>query len=247
MIEGWNAVFPNLNGRSFGRNINNKDYGLNPTASTHSSGAVTLAGNPYTIKLYMADMGVPYNPPIDLTTPVDAGFGYRAWNATGWYSIVGGDPQASVYLCNSRVALSFSITNAWVEIGLRSTDFEIPAHVRPWTFPGSPIYVDFKDTSGNVVASLDPTMYGLFQDPGYWNKTAASAGAHLGQHIYWAIPGVAYPQAIDGTYTHGVGWTPFDYDSADMAGQHGINCGCPSMESTTAQPRLMAALLSTVH
>jgi hypothetical protein len=204
VIEGWNAVFPNIKGKSGSRDIFRKDYGLNPTASTHSAGAVTLAGNPYTIKLYMADMGLPYNPPISLTG-INAG--YRYWNATGWYSILDGDPQASVYLCNSRVALSFSITNAWVEISLRSTDFEIPAHSRPWTFPGSEIYVDFKDMSGNVVDSLDPTLYGLFQDPGWANTTDP----------YWAIPGVIYP---DVPHNHGVGWTPYDIDNVNLPGMH---------------------------
>jgi hypothetical protein len=213
VIEGWNAVFPNLKGKSGTRDLFRKDYGLNPTASTHSAGAVTLAGNPYTIKLYMADMGIPYNPPLDLVVPPDVGYGYHYWNATGWYSIVGGDPQASVYLCNSRVALSFSITNAWVEISLRSVDFEIPAHSRPWTFPGSEIYVDFTDTAtGEVVDSLDPTIYGLFQDPGWLNATPAT----LGDHLYWAIPGVTYP----GMYDHGLGWTPYDNDNVHLAGQH---------------------------
>jgi hypothetical protein len=213
VIEGWNAVFPNLHGKSGSRDLFRKDYGLNPTASTHSAGAVTLAGNPYTIKLYMADMGIPYNPPIQLD-PTQVNWGYRYWNATGWYSIVGGDPQASVYLCNSRVALSFSITNAWIEISLRSVDFEIPAHSRPWTFPGSEIYVDFKDTStGDVVDSLDPTIYGLFQDPGWYNSTAV-----LGQHVYWAIPGNLYATADD--RLRGVGWTPYDNDNVHDAGQH---------------------------
>ena len=210
IIEGWNAEFPNLAGRSAARDIKEKDYGLNPTADTqdHSAGAVSLAGNPYTIKLYMADMGIPYNPPLDAQ-------GYPAWNATGWYSIVGGDPQASVYLCNSRVALSFGITNAHVEISLRSTDFEVPSHSRPWTFPGSEIWVDFKDTAtGTIVDSLNPTIYGLFQDPGWLNNTAAGGGDH------WAIPGVHYPTAADGTTTHGVGWTPYDFDNLNMAGQH---------------------------
>ena len=206
IIEGWNAVFPNVGGRSAAQDIKLKDYGLNPTASTHSAGAVTLAGNPYTIKLYMADMGYPYNPPLDI-------YGYPYWNATGWYSIVGGDPQASVFLCNSRVALSFSIVNAHIEISLRSVDFEIPAHSRPWTFPGSEIYVDFKDMSGTVIDSLDPTIYGLFQDPGWKNAT----GVDDEGNNYWAIRGVLYP-AGDGT--HGLGWTPYDNDNVNMAGHH---------------------------
>ena len=216
IIEGWNSIFPNVHGDD--QAISEKDYGLNPTASTHSAGAVTLAGNPYTVKLYMADMGIPYNPPISLTG-INAG--YRHWNATGWYSILGGDPQASIYLCNSRVALSFSITNAHVEISLRSVDFEIPAHSRPWTFPGSEIYVDFKDTTtGDVVDSINPTIYGLFQDPGWFNYTAIIGAIAGHEDNYWAIPGVNYPEAPGLAWYHGVGWTPYDIDNVNAAGHH---------------------------
>ena len=222
VIEGWNAVFPNLHGKSGTRDLFRKDYGLNPTASTHSAGAVTLAGNPYTIKLYMADMGIPYNPPIDWTAGT-IGYAYKYWNATGWYSIVGGDPQASVFLCNSRVALSFSITNAHVEISIRSVDFEIPAHSRPWTFPGSEIYVDFMDMSGNVVDSLDPTIYGLFQDPGHTLPATLALLTPAG-YGYWLIPGVNYFGGIGPLTTalanHGLGWTPFDNDNLNAPGKH---------------------------
>lgn len=156
VIEGWNAVFPNVGARAAARDINKKDYGLNPTPSTHSAGAVSLAGNPYTVKLYMADMGIPYATGVDdFPKP------------TGWYSIVGGDPQVSVFMCNSPVTLSFSIANAWVWISLRSVDFEVPAHSRPWTFPGSEIWVEFISTdTGETIDTLDPTIYGLIQDPG---------------------------------------------------------------------------------
>jgi hypothetical protein len=217
IIEGYNGIFPYVGGRSGAKDINKKDYGLNPTASTHSSGAVTLAGNPYTIKLYMADMGVPYNPPLQ-TDPTKIDYGYAHWNATGWYSIVGGDPQASVFLCNSRVSLSFIITNAHVVISIRSVDFEVPAHSRPWTFPGSEIYVNFMDMNGNVIDSLNPILYGLFQDPGWLNMTAPLVAVPVLIHgdNYWPIPGVTYPQLAN----HGVGWTPFDYDSVNLAGQH---------------------------
>lgn len=156
IIEGWNGVFPNTGssfprGDSQARDPAKKDYGLNPTAATHSAGAVSLAGNPYSIKLYMADMGVPW-----LGIP-----------GSGWYNIVG-EQQVSVFLCNSPASLSFLILNAWLQITLRSVDFQVPAHSRPWTFPGSEIWVEFKDEEGNPVATnpvLDPTLYGLLQDP----------------------------------------------------------------------------------
>jgi hypothetical protein len=234
VIEGWNDLFPNAGATSKvldlqrfpltgSINDNQKDYGLNPTASTHSDQAVAkrvkLAGNPYTIHLYMADMGDPS--------------GYANWNGinsdgpavqgtptagTGWYSIVGGDPQVSVFLCNSPVSLSFSVVNASAWISLRSVDFEVPAHSRPWTFPGAEIWVDFMDMKGNVVDSLDPTIYGLFQDPGR---------ATIPPCLNPPIPNspVCYYQNPDGSYPGGVmpgnwGYTPFDVDNKNCPGQH---------------------------
>jgi hypothetical protein len=186
VIEGWNAVFPNVGGESEARDIKVKDYGLGPTQSTHSAGTASLAGNPYTIKLYMADMGVPY----------------EGVPGTGWYNILGGDPQVSVFLCNSPQSLSFSIVNAWIQMGLRSVDFQVPAHPRPWTFPGAEIWVNFTDTAiGHWVFpdSLDPTVYGLVQDPG----TVDGMG--------FDIPG--NPFGADGV-------TPFDVDNVNDAGRH---------------------------
>jgi len=199
VIEGWNAVFPNIGGsvgRGTGqaRDPTRKDYGLNPTASTHSGGTVTLAGNPYTIKLYMADMGVPYEGIL----------------GTGWYNIVGGDPQVSVFLCNSPVALSFSIVNAHIWISLRSVDFEVPAHSRPWTFPGAEIWVDFVDSDGAVADMLDPTLYGLIQDPGTIDNALQNFGP-------FEIPGQAFGA---------MGVSPFDIDNVNDAGYHehvGVN------------------------
>ena len=193
VIEGWNAVFPNVGDRAGARNIVRKDYGLNPTASTHSAGAVTLAGNPYTVHLFMADMGVPA-----------AGVA-----GTGWYNIVGGDPSVSVFLCNSPSLLSFAIVNARLWISLRSVDFEVPAHSRPWTFPGSEIWVDFTDVAtGDVVDSLDPTIYGFIQDAGMY-----------GPPVLPFPPGVAgFP--IVGAPVGSFGVSPFDIDNVRLPGQH---------------------------
>jgi hypothetical protein len=155
VIEGWNGVFPNsgssvIRGDRQAREPAKKDYGLNPTAATHSAEAVSLAGNPYAIKLYMADIGIPYKPGV--------------YTPSGWYNIVG-DQKVSLFLCNSPVSLSFFIVNAWLYATLRSVDFEVPAHSRPWTFPGAEIWMEFKDAEGKAVAWLDPTLYGLVQDP----------------------------------------------------------------------------------
>jgi len=224
VIEGWNAVFPNIYGAA-SRDIKLKDYGLNPTASTHSSGAVSLAGNPYTIKLYMADMGIPAHPKVNSA-------GFPVWNATGWYNIVGGDPQVSVFLCNTPVQLSFSIVNAWVWISIRSVDFEVPAHSRPWIFPMSEIWVDFTDTAGNVVDTLDPSIYGLVQDPGMWITTVPNpaSGHYSANHdVGWQIKGVDY-SATSSPWATGLGgayataWpfgiTPYDIDYQNNAGLH---------------------------
>jgi hypothetical protein len=183
VIEGFNAIFPNTQAAGAARDINKKDYGLNPTAATHSMGQVSLAGNPYTIKLFMADMGLPW---ADVA-------------GTGWYNIVG-DQLTTVALCNSPQPLSFKIVNAWLWISLRSTDFEVPAHSRPWTFPGSEIWVDFINEAGESQDILDPTLYGLMQDPGTTNAT-----------LGWPIIG-----APAGSY----GVTPYDVDNINLAGRH---------------------------
>jgi hypothetical protein len=148
VIEGFNAIFPYA--MTYGTDPARKDYGLNPTAATHSAGTVSMGGNPYTVKLYMSDMGIPF----------------EGVKGTGWYNIVGGDPQASIFLCNSPVSLSFSIVSAWLWISLRSVDFEVPAHSRPWTFPGAEIWVEFVDTAtGKPVEWVDAWLYGIVQDP----------------------------------------------------------------------------------
>jgi len=209
VIEGWNTLFPNFNHRGVNDlskslegtiNDNHKDYGLNPTDSSHSAqamspGLVSLAGNPYTIKLYMADMGAPsgWNW-LDTSPHID---GHK--EGTGWYTIVPGDPQVSVFLCNSPTMLSFSIVNASAWISLRSVDFEVPAHERPWTFPGSEIWVQFMNMAGDVVDTLDPTVYGLIQDAGT------------------IVPGFPIvPPAAAGVY----GVSPFDIDNVHAPGQH---------------------------
>jgi hypothetical protein len=189
VIEGWNAIFPNFYGSGTPRDPKFKDYGLNPTASMHSLDApVELAGNPYTVKLYMADMGTPY----------------MRINGTGWYNIVGGPWMTTVALCNSAQPLSFSVMNASLWISLRSTDFEVPAHSRPWTFPGSEIYVDFINDQGKSQAILDPMLYGFIQDAGTWNST-----------LGWVIAGTNRA-----AFDPGYGVSPFDIDYYDPAGQH---------------------------
>jgi len=196
VIEGFNSVFPNTEGLGGARDINKKDYGLNPTASTHSMGQVTLAGNPYSIKLFMADMGIPW----------------QRVNGTGWYNIVG-DQITTVALCNSPVPLSFKIVNAWLWISLRSVDFEVPAHSRPWTFPGSEIWVDFINEAGESQDMLLPDLYGLIQDAGMWNSTLPLTG--------WGIVGVNPLTGLNMAGTH-VGWgvSPFDIDNLNRAGMH---------------------------
>jgi hypothetical protein len=202
ILEGWNLAFPNMEDE--GADISLKDYGLNPSASTHSAGAVELAGNPYTIKLYMADMGVPHEWP-QLEDPM----GTTGLKGTGWWQIIGGDPQVSVYLCNTPVYLSFKIINTYVWISIRSVDFEVPAHSRPWTFPGSEIFVEFKDMDGNVVDTLDPTVgYGLIQDPG------VTADFPSG----FEIPGNEAALGLGGDDSKGL--SPFDVDNVNLAGHH---------------------------
>ena len=200
VIEGKNAIFPNIGSSLFrgtgtARQASEKDYGLNPTPSSHTAGTVSLAGNPYTIKLWMTDMGQPWAA-NEFNNPELLG--------TGWYSIVGGDPQVSVFLCNSPQTLSFTIVNSWLWISLRSVDFQIPAHSRPWTFPGSEIWVEFKDENGGMADYLDPTAYGLVQDAGTTNSPNDTPAG-------WDIPGAP---------ADSYGVTPFDIDNVNAAGQH---------------------------
>lgn len=192
VIEGFNAIFPNTEALSGARDINKKDYGLNPTAATHSMGQVSLAGNPYSIKLFMADMGLPW----------------ARVNGTGWYNIVG-DQVTTVALCNSPAPLSFKIVNAWLWISLRSVDFEVPAHSRPWTFPGSEIWVDFTNEDTGDKDILDPTLYGLIQDAGLWNDSYG-----------WPIVGVNALGFNVNAVPVGWGVSPFDVDNVNPAGMH---------------------------
>ena len=194
VIEGWNNLFPNRGNEQDARDYGLKDYGLTPAASSHTADRVILGGNPYTIRLSMADMGIPYGIDADGNGVADTRI-----PGTGWYNIIGGDPQVSVFLCNSPVPLSFGIVNAWLWISLRSVDFEVPAHSRPWIFPGSEIWMEFTDAvSGEVIDVLDPTVYGLLQDPGI------------------AIPGFPITGAPPGSF----GLTPFDIDNIQVPGQH---------------------------
>jgi len=195
IIEGWNLVFPAL--YAIAKDYQ-KDYGLSPVASTHTAGAVALGGNPYSVKIYAADMGIPW---ANVT-------------GTGWFNLID-TPQASVFLCNTPVSLSFGILRAKAWISLRSTDFEVPAHSRPWTFPGSEITVNFLDASGNVVDTLSPFYYGLIQDAGI-NATMPPVTGTGGWG--WTIPGVDY--ALASKWQHGWGASPFDVDNVNLPGQH---------------------------
>jgi hypothetical protein len=108
-------------------------------------------------------------------------------------------------------------------------DFEIPAHSRPWTFPGAPIYVDFKNADDEVVDSLDPTIYGLFQDPGTsqvirhgeWEDGIAPP-ADGATWVWEQRSGFQIVGANDHCdHPHGnYGYTPHDVDRLNCAGQH---------------------------
>ena len=205
VIEGWNNIYPGAGGaRTAFLNPQLADYGLDPTKPATdillygTSGPEVLKsdGNPYTIKLYMSDMGYPY---LTGSTTPHSTFLLGSVRGTGFYSVLGDDPQVSIFLCNSAQLMSFSIVNAWLWISVRSTDFQIPAHDQPWTFPGSGIWIEFKDASGNDAGVLDPTVYGLIQD----------AGTTVGPP--WTIPG-----APAGSF----GVSPFDIDNVNPAGMH---------------------------
>jgi len=152
VIEGWNSLVPNGDWESL-NDPAQKDYGLNPTASSHTVGTVSLAGNPYEVKMWFTDMGDPFG---------HYGAGAATYpqlhvTGNGWYTI-DGTVIASVMLCNSRVQFSFKTNVAYVWISLRSVDFEIPAHSRPWSFPGAEVYVDFMGADGTIVDRADTPL-----------------------------------------------------------------------------------------
>jgi hypothetical protein len=140
-----------------------------------------FAPGTYDIHLAAADEGNPMTNP----TP-----------GTGIYYIRSGEPfTASVALCNSPSGLSFRVRSFTLTLSLRSVDTEIPAHPRPWLFPGAEIWVNFLDASGTVVASVDPTeysiVYGLVQDNGLvgspWDADLVNApGMHSLLQMTWA-------------------------------------------------------------
>jgi hypothetical protein len=201
VIEGWNAVFPNGDGVISSADTFLKDYGLNPSASTHSATLVSLGGNPYEIKMWLTDMGDPAGYYGTLTYPAHV-------NGNGWYNVLG-TQMVSVFLCNSPVLLSFSAVHAYIWISLRSVDFEIPAHSRPWSFPGAEIWVEFINSEGTVTDVLDPTYWGFMQDPG---KLMSMAGYNIAANI--------------GKLWESHGMTPYDVDGLNYAGRHehlGIN------------------------
>jgi hypothetical protein len=134
ILEGFNHEGDTAGGDTY------RDYGLEPGT--------------YEIKMYAAD-GTPPD-------PVEPG----AVEGTGWYYVPAGEPTtASIALCNSPSTLSFSVESITMTLVLRSVDWEAPAHVRQWTFPGAEIWVDFVNVdTGEVAATLDPTVWGLVQD-----------------------------------------------------------------------------------
>jgi hypothetical protein len=161
----YTVILEGLNGFWPGADPIN-DYGLNPGT--------------YDIKMYAADEG----------TPMTGALG------RGIYYIRSGEPfTGSIALCNSPSGLSFRVRPITMTLALRSIDSEIPSHERPWTFPGAEIWVDFLDSSGSVVASIDPTefgaVYGLVQDNGFitspWDVDMVHpAGEHSQLRVTWA-------------------------------------------------------------
>jgi hypothetical protein len=71
--------------------------------------------------------------------------------------------------------------------------------------------VDFVNEAGESAAILDPTLYGLIQDPGTWNVS-----------LGWVIPGTnpATPRNPLAPFNHPRGVSPFDIDYINPAGRH---------------------------
>jgi hypothetical protein len=160
ILEGW--AEGNVGAHTVGGTSTIFDYGLAPGS--------------YDIHLMAADEGSYSGPPGLVTAP-----------GSGIYYIRSGEPfTASVALCNSPSTLSFRVRSIQLTISLRSVDTEVPAHTRPWTFPGAEIWVNFLDSTGKTVASIDPTeyswVYGLVQDNGQVGSPYDVDTSPLGEH-----------------------------------------------------------------
>jgi hypothetical protein len=152
-----------------------QDYGLDPVD--------------YTLEVYMADMGTPW----------------KRINGTGWYLVEEEEIQVLPPLGTGGVEVSFHLKACSIEFALRSIQIQVPPQVVPWTFPGAGIRLSIVDELGNVVATLDPSFYGLIQDAGTTNGT-----------IGWTIPRAPALPA------NSFGVSPYDNDNVNPAGRHGL-------------------------
>jgi len=176
VLEGFNAAY------SYG--------GFTGTQSVASTAYQDYGLEPvdYTLEVYMADMGTPW----------------KRINGTGWYLVEEEEIQVLPPL-GGGVEVSFHLKACSIEFALRSIQIQAPPQVVPWTFPGAGIRLLIVDELGNMVATLDPSFYGLIQDAGTTNGT-----------IGWTIPGVP---ALPG---NSFGVSPYDNDNVNPAGRHGV-------------------------
>lgn len=149
-----------------------EDYGLEPVD--------------YTLEVYMTDMGAPW----------------KDINGKGWYLVEEEEIQVLPPLEAGGVEVSFHIKPCSMDFALRSVQMQVPPRVVPWTFPGAGITLSIFDELGNMVAILEPSLYGLIQDAGTTNGT-----------IGWPIPGAP---------ANSFGVSPYDNDNVNPAGRHGL-------------------------
>jgi hypothetical protein len=152
-----------------------QDYGLEPVD--------------YTLEVYMADVGTPW----------------KRINGNGWYLVEEEEIQVHPLLGPAGMEISFHLKPCSIEFALRSIQVQVPPQVAPWTFPGAGIRLSIVDELGNMVATLEPSYYGLIQDAGTTNGT-----------IGWTIPGV--PPLPGNSF----GVSPYDNDNVHPAGRHGL-------------------------
>jgi hypothetical protein len=128
---------------------------------------------------------------------------------TGIWYIRSGEPfTASVPpVGDAPSALSFRVRPLTIGLTLRSVDSEVPAHQRPWTFPGAEIWVNFIQ-NGKVVASLSPIEYSSFSGPlPYTPMTPTSSGP-------FGVYGLVQDDGHIGSY--------YDADTVNALGMHGL-------------------------
>jgi len=200
ILEGYSYRYLYSSGSTDDESLDNpgfRDYGFMPGT--------------YEIGLRMADMGDPTGVIYSGTVPVEE----RTFiEGVGWYTIREGQPnKGSIALCNAPSSIQFDTRSNSLTVTLRSVDWQAPAHVKPWTFPGAEItftifsgtgeeFIEHAHIGDTETETIDVSIYGIVQDDGTIGTSYA-----LKDDLYDAVTGLrSDPRCTITTDT-------FDYDA----------------------------------